>query len=85
MAMATSRLQGWDYINSLMYECPECGQKPFLGNTCFTNQWQLACMNVCCHNMNVVVHGNPFMAIIEWNKLYGRKPRTPKERGDNNG
>lgn len=53
----------------------------FLGNTCFTNQWQLACMNACCHNMNVVVHGNPFMAIIEWNKLYGRKPRTSKERG----
>ena len=77
MTMATSRLQGWDYIKSLMYVCPECGQKPFLGNTVYTNQWQCACMNACCPNMKVTVHENPVMAIHEWNTKYG----TPKERG----
>lgn len=70
---ATSRLKGWAYIRSLMYECPECGQKPFLGNTVYTNKWQCACMNACCHNMNVTVHKNPFMAIHEWNMRYGKK------------
>lgn len=69
MDVATSKLRGWDYIKSLMYVCPECGKKPFLGNTVYTNKWQCACMNACCHNMNVVVHENPFMAIHEWNEL----------------
>lgn len=56
-----------------MYECPECGQKPFLGNTVYSNEWQCACMNACCHNMSVAVHKNPFMSIHEWNIRYGRK------------
>lgn len=80
MAMATSKLQGWDYIKSLMYVCPSCGEKPTLGNLFHTNEWRCACMNANCNNRNYVIHENPFMAIHEWNIKYGERPKGV--RGD---
>lgn len=78
MTEATSRLHGWDYIRSLMCVCPECGQKPSLGNTPYSDKWQCGCMNICCHNMNYTQHRNPFMAIHEWNIKYGKKESEKK-------
>ena len=73
--MPTSRLQGWDYIKSLMYVCPECEQTPELANPAYGNKWRVCCMNITCRNFKITeLHDNPFMAIDEWNKKYGRKP-----------
>lgn len=73
--MPTNRLQGWDYIKSLMCVCPECGQTPTLGNPVYSNRWRVCCMNITCPNFNTTeLHENPYMAIDEWNNKYGRKP-----------
>ena len=70
--MATSRLQGWDYINSLISKCPDCGQTATLGNLPFSNKWRVCCMNICCHNHNSTQEWeNPLTAIHEWNTKYG--------------
>ena len=72
--MPTSRLQGWDYIKSLMYVCPECEQTPTLGNPAYSNRWMVCCMNITCPNFNTTeLHENPYIAIDEWNKKYGQK------------
>lgn len=69
-----SRLQGWDYIKSLLYVCPECKQTPTLGNPPNSNKWRVCCMNITCRNFNTTeLHENHFMAIDEWNNKYGER------------
>ncbi len=70
--MDTSRFQGWDYINSLISKCPDCGQTATPCNTPFSNKWRVCCMNICCHNYNSTQEWeNPLTAIHEWNTKYG--------------
>lgn len=70
----TSRLQGWDYIKSLMHVCSECKQIPTLGNPANSNRWRVCCMNITCPNFKTTeLHDNPFMAIDEWNTKYGER------------
>ena len=72
--MPTSRLQGWDYIKSLIYVCPVCGEVATLGNPANNNRWRVCCMNITCPNFKTTeLHDNPFMAIDEWNKKYGER------------
>lgn len=68
----SEKLIGWDYIYSLMEECPCCHWKPSLGNTPFSNKWQIACMNCCCGNMESFIDENPFIAILKWNTKMGK-------------
>lgn len=69
MTQATSRLQGWDYIKSLMKPCRLCGEVPTLGTPAMGNKkWQVACMNICCQNFNRYEDDNPYMAINKWNE-----------------
>ena len=65
--MPTSRLQGWDWIESLMDECPDCGEKPTLGNPVFRKKWCVCCMVNGCPNFTVFQDDNPYMAIHKWN------------------
>lgn len=63
----SKELIGWDYIYSLMEECPCCHWKPSLGNECFSNKWQIACFNSSCGNWEAFIDENPFIAILKWN------------------
>ena len=63
----SKELHGWDYICSLMENCPYCKQKPSLGNKPLTKKWQIACFNSCCSNMQIFEDDNPFIAILKWN------------------
>lgn len=69
--MVTSKLQGWDWIKSLMKPCEICGEVPTLGTPVKGKKWRVACMNICCSNFREVQNDNPFLAIHEWNN--GRK------------
>lgn len=72
--MTTSKLQGWDYINSLINKCPFCGQKGVLGNPANSDKWQVACMNNMCSNFYTTQHYNSYwFAIHEWNEKYKRQ------------
>lgn len=68
MQQATSRLQGWDYIKSLMKPCKKCGETPTLGTPVVGKKWRVCCMNITCVNFNQYEDDNPFMAIHKWNK-----------------
>lgn len=68
MQQTTSRLQGWDYIKSLMQPCKKCGETPMLGMLVVGKKWQVCCMNVYCANFNRYEDDNPFMAIHKWNE-----------------
>ena len=50
-----SKLQGWDYINSLIGKCPICGQRGTLGQPANTKQnvWRVCCMTSNCSNSNI--------------------------------
>ena len=65
------KLHGWDYIKSLMEECPRCHCKPSLGTDPISNKWQIACFNACCGNMENFTDENPFIAILKWNTKIG--------------
>ena len=68
MEMATSRLQGWDYIKSLMQPCEICGEIPTLGTSAFSGKHIVCCMNCTCTNFRQHEDNNPFIAIHKWNK-----------------
>lgn len=75
--MTTSKLQGWDYIKSLIYRCPYCKERAVLGQKALpigNKKWHVCCMNICCSNFNDTQdYDNPYMAIHEWNMKYGLK------------
>lgn len=54
----TSRLQGWDYIKSLMNKCPSCKGQATLGTDALSKKYMVACMNCCCGNMTVFYDDN---------------------------
>lgn len=62
-----NELRGWDWIRSLMEDCPRCGWKPSLGNKPFSKKWQIACFNCTCGNLEIFEDDNPFIAILKWN------------------
>lgn len=69
-----SKLQGWDYINSLIGKCPTCGQKGRLGNPANSDKWMVCCMNNMCRNMETTQsYDNFLLAIHEWNTKHTRK------------
>lgn len=64
-----AKLQGWDWIKSLMKKCPECHQTPTLGNPAIgSKKWVVVCMNCCCNNFKQFYDDNPFLAIQKWNE-----------------
>ena len=68
----TSRLQGWDYIKSLMDKCPVCGENANLGKDAVSSKYMVCCMNFCCEHMTVFYNDNWGKAITEWNKYVRR-------------
>ena len=65
-------LHGWDYICSLMENCPRCGEKPSLGTEPLSKKWQIGCFNCCCGNFEMFLDDNPFVAIQKWNAKMGK-------------
>jgi hypothetical protein len=84
--MSTSRLQGWDYIKSLIYKCPYCKQRATLGQKALplnNKKWHVCCMNICCSNFNdTQEYENPYLAIHEWNMKYGLKEEVEVEQDE---
>lgn len=73
--MPTSKLQGWDYIKSLMNKCPSCGEGATLGTDALSDKYMVCCMNCCCGNMTVFFDESWGKAITKWNKYARRKNR----------
>lgn len=73
-AIPTSRLRGWDYIQSLMENCPTCGNKATLGTDALNGKYRVCCMNICCSNMTNYEDNYWGRAIVKWNNyVKGRK------------
>lgn len=71
-----NKLQGWDWINSLIGRCPVCGQRGVLGQPALSkkNVWRVCCMNNMCTNFNVTQnYKNFYLAIHEWNTKYAKR------------
>ena len=64
----TSRLQGWDYINSLMDKCPICNGQATLGTDAISGRYRVCCMNICCSNMTNFLNDSWGKAIVNWNR-----------------
>lgn len=84
--MTTSKLQGWDYIKSLIYRCPYCKERAELGQNALpigNKKWRVCCMNACCSNFDQTQdYDNPYTAIHEWNMKYGLKELKEYEKLD---
>lgn len=71
-----SSLQGWNYINSLIGECPICKQRATLGQPANSkhNVWRVCCMTSNCPNKNITNnYKNYYLAIHEWNTKYAKR------------
>ena len=72
----TNKLQGWDYINSLIGKCPICKQRATLGQSANSkvNKWYVCCMTSNCPNLNITnTYKNYYLAINEWNVKYATR------------
>ena len=72
--IVTSKLQGWDYIQSLINKCPICEGKASLGIDALNNKYRVCCMNITCGNMTNYEDEYWGRAIVKWNNYtQGRK------------
>lgn len=60
-------------MGDIMTRCPDCGELPTIGINASTGKHVVACMNICCPNMNQFIHENQGIAMVMWNRWANSK------------
>lgn len=67
-----SRLNGWNWLKSLIGKCPICKRRAALCNPAYSKKWRVCC--VLCKNPNSTGdYDNPLLAIQDWNLKYAER------------
>lgn len=53
-------------MSDILTRCPECGELPIIGIDALSGKPRVACMNICCRNMQSFTDDKVGEAMAQW-------------------